>query len=383
MQHPEEIGAVIKTAFKDTKAEISASADGFNLVFKKLLSKETVAVGLCRKTDGQTFEDKMAALRERISQEKFEDAHTNKMVLTQLRFFNILLEIHSDKPITEDALAAFYALNTKLSGMIITEDGSILNHKNAPVYDPEGKRQPAEFYVFAAQNMVDLPKGSDSKESLIRKNVSNEKLKSLGVPVLEELPTLADAAHAKLRSKDDICERAASLMLVIQYAFDVVHGGDLKKSKEIVESVLKKYEVLDCLTPAEQQFFYTDTPAAQQAINITWQFESVWVLLWTLGYAENLGLPNQTCDAKAALGTLYRCACYDDFYDGAKIRPMAEILDAADFSYRTNWACIDARRKEQTLPQNIDFGIALERHRAFSWLLHQGKSDWDHVSMDA
>lgn len=383
MQNPDEIQSVIQDAFKDKKAVLSASDFGMNIVLKRLLAKDVIDIDIIPKSEwSKRFAKEINIVSNMFSSEKYEDDAAIELVLTQLQFINIILEISVKSDFSNDALSVFKAVNSKLSGMALLEDGSLLNNKNEPVYSSEGKKLRADFNVFAAENTIDLPKGGESEESSKRKANSISILKSLDIPVLEGLPTIPDSANTTLRSKDEICERAAALLLIIQYACDVAQGDDLKKAKDIVISILKKYEVLDCLTPIEQQFLYTDTPDVQQAIRITWQYEAYWVLIWALGYIDDLDNPNKTCDCDIAINALSQFDFYDDFYDAAKIRPVTEILDSADFTYRLDWACVDARLKKAQLPNDINYSVTKERHRAFNWLMNYKNADWDYVTMD-
>ena len=52
----------------------------------------------------------------------------------------------------------------------------------------------------------------------------------------------------------------------------------------------EKYNALELLTPMEQQVI-AGTISEAGAMNATWKYESLWVLLWALGIVEELSSP--------------------------------------------------------------------------------------------
>jgi hypothetical protein len=71
------------------------------------------------------------------------------------------------------------------------------------------------------------------------------------------------------------------------------------------------------------------------------------------------------------------CETFDAFMSKVKLREIEEILDQADLIYRYDWACVDARLKQQQAPANLNSSVVVERHGALNWLI-QADSDWDY-----
>ena len=47
-----------------------------------------------------------------------------------------------------------------------------------------------------------------------------------------------------------------------------------------------------------------------------------------------------------------------------------------------NWACVDARVKEETASGKLHPGIVYERHYALNWLTLHRQQAWDNVTTD-
>lgn len=96
---------------------------------------------------------------------------------------------------------------------------------------------------------------------------------------------------------------------------------------------------------------------------------------------DTLGRPETECDVPAATSIL-RDLTTARFIQGAKLRPLAAILDEADLTYRYDWAAVNARLKGQEAPAKLDGGVVQERHYALNWLVGYLDQAWDEVSTD-
>jgi hypothetical protein len=116
-------------------------------------------------------------------------------------------------------------------------------------------------------------------------------------------------------------------------------------------------------------------------INFMGRYESLWVLLGALGRAEVLGAPTSICDVRRAVRMVLDIPS-EDLIQGAKSRPISEILDEADLIYRYDWAVVDARIKGKEAPGNLNPGVVYERHYALNWLIGYMGQEWDYVTTD-
>jgi hypothetical protein len=151
--------------------------------------------------------------------------------------------------------------------------------------------------------------------------------------------------------------------------------------KPNLEEFIKDYNIQDKFSPKEKEFIDAEKLTLQQKMQFTWRYESLWVLLWALGYVKSLKTPVRTCNPAIAI-QIINSKSAEEFKNSAKLREKAEILDQADLIYRYHGAVLDARIKNFPIPANLDPGVVQERHYVFNWLLTYRDQDWDNVTTD-
>ena len=64
------------------------------------------------------------------------------------------------------------------------------------------------------------------------------------------------------------------------------------------------------------------------------------------------------------------------------MRTPAEILDEADLIFRMDWACVEARLKnDPSLMGDLFQDVVVERHKGLNWIIGAyGADDWDTVA---
>jgi hypothetical protein len=213
-----------------------------------------------------------------------------------------------------------------------------------------------------------------SNNSLERKKRSEAILQKEGVPFIEHLPVVEDEATAQIRSLDEIAWRAMALCIV------AVKGEGLEQER--VLEIIEQYKLEHAFTPKEREFIYNDSASEQDRVQFSWQYECYWVLLWALNYVEELSRPDQICDVPQSVQTMINRTA-EEFIQEANLRDKSEILDAADLIYRYDWACVDARVNGRIIPQWLECGVVLERHRTLNWLVgYNENANWDDVTTD-
>jgi hypothetical protein len=147
-------------------------------------------------------------------------------------------------------------------------------------------------------------------------------------------------------------------------------------------------------SPSERRFIDNRQPDPDEAQQMVWRLEAMWVLMWALGKIDDLGWPEGMCDVKKLMGTVIPYAHDRRFASNAALRPKSEILDAYEITLRLHWALRDAYLNQRPIPANLNWlkpskmvpaaptvcGAVLEqRHHAFNWLIRFGDADWDDV----
>jgi len=206
-----------------------------------------------------------------------------------------------------------------------------------------------------------------------RKRRSEAALAVRGIPVNPFLSTLPEEEDIIVRSEDEVARRSVALAVVAARASGLEPEGALE--------FLESRGLWQAASREEQTFLLNPDPPAVDLVGFAWRFESLWVLLWALGYIEPLGFPDTLCDTQRAAQIVLGVP-FLDFLGNAALRTPGEILDQVDFIYRCHWATAEARFRDQPTPGNLDPGVVFERHYALNWLIHHQDQDWDDVTTE-
>jgi len=208
-----------------------------------------------------------------------------------------------------------------------------------------------------------------------RKQESILKLKTKAIAYIDWLPHIESSDDVIPRSAEHIAKRAIACLLMIQVACDLDRDQFDQETEDFIVDLLNKFEVADELTVKEKNILNRNA-SQQDIVNMIWKYEAYWVLLWALGIVDELKYPDEIADCDFAIEVVSRCRSLQEFMQQVKLRDIEEILDEADLIYRYDWACVDARLKQQNAPANLNASIVLERHGALNWLI-QADADWD------
>ncbi len=212
-----------------------------------------------------------------------------------------------------------------------------------------------------------------SGEAQIRKNRSVAILEAEHVPSIDHLPLIETEAESTRRTTEQVALRAMALCIV------AVKGEGLEQ--QIIDELVEDFGLASAFTPKEREFINNANPTQHDRIQFAWRYECYWVMLWALGFIDELERPDKICDVELAVSIL-RNEGRDGFVRHSKLRSQSEILDAADLIYRYHWAVVDARVNNRDIPAGLDSGIVMERHYALNWLIGYMDQEWDDVSTD-
>ncbi len=213
---------------------------------------------------------------------------------------------------------------------------------------------------------------SDQEE---RRTKSEKICESNDVPIYKNPNSLfvAPEKETELRTKDEVVDRAIAL-LYLGLKSEGLEQIHLDKMEE-------DYGISSKLSRTEKEYAYSSNPTDQQKTDANWRYESLHVLLWSLGYIDELVYPNQMCNVANDVKIIYELGA-DKFRSQSKLRSKKEILDQADLILRLNWACVSSRVINETAPGGLNSSVVYERHYALNWLIKYLNQDWDDVSTD-
>lgn len=216
-------------------------------------------------------------------------------------------------------------------------------------------------------------------ERIIRRAISNAQIKRQKIACNDSLPCIESSNQVKLKSIDEICKRAIASFFVIQIACDI-NNGRYKESLESFSKVLEKFNVLNCLNEKEKKIL-NGTYERQDVIDIDWEYEDCWTLLWTLGLIDDISDATNICDCNYTINLFMQISSYEDFKSRCNLRDINEILDMLDLYFRYHWACVEKRIKPDTSIGNLNSSVVIERRRALEWVISE-KDSWYDISLD-
>ncbi|MEJ1972060.1 MAG: DUF4272 domain-containing protein [Lacunisphaera sp.] len=181
-----------------------------------------------------------------------------------------------------------------------------------------------------------------SAESLERKARSIAKLKAEDIPTTPDWPVLPDSTTAKVRTSQEVAQHAIAVCLTALKA----EGAD----QETIEGLVKRYKAKKFFTAAEWEFVDNNAVTNSDRNSYLWRYEDLWVLMWVLGYVDEMDRPDRTCDVRKTVSYLSN-RTLEQFLAEAKLRNISEILDEADLLYRYNGAVEDAKRRGLKAPR--------------------------------
>ena len=237
------------------------------------------------------------------------------------------------------------------------------------ILDTDGKMEVDDIDVVVDAKYHDGPTDSYSEEQLKRKANSESFLSSHGIKTNTNLPCLAESGNTTLRTTEEVVNRIYALLAVS------VLGEGLEKEK--VEQLISAKSI-QSFTPKEQSILGLTELDDQQRAYATWRYESLYTLLWAVNIFPDLKYASDICDVSAVVSTIFK-PTRAEFEQQAQLRSTEEVLNELDKTYRMNWACVDARIKNEQVSGSINSSVVYERHYALNWLTNYQDQAWDNV----
>ena len=244
------------------------------------------------------------------------------------------------------------------------------------ILDLNGNSEIQDLKVKIDSSLFDKNQNLSNPDQINRKSKSESILKQHSIKQNKNLPYIISEEKVTIRTTKEISERLCLLATINMVAFNSLEAEQAKE-------YLKQHQLLEKATPNELEFLNNPTEEAKN--RETWKCEGIWVLFWALGIVPTLNFPKELADLNTIAVDKYPIGPEKDphvFINSKQhTREASEILNANDLYYRINWACVDARIKDENL-ENIHPGVVYERHYALNWLINYRNQEWDQVSCD-
>ena len=206
---------------------------------------------------------------------------------------------------------------------------------------------------------------------------TKEWAESHGIDTRDVLPPVEDYDEPYKRTAEEIAVRAIILHAVAAAG----HGIN----REPIIEWFKNQNIWDQVSPREQTFLLSSVPSRlleEDRKGARWFQEALWALLWTIQKVETIGLPTKTCDARR-LAKEIMPELGDEiqpFVSSAKLRPLPTIRAEDERVYTLHREAHQAYEQGE-IPDDLVYGVSLQRHYAFEWL--RSGNDWDDVISNA
>ena len=280
--------------------------------------------------------------------------------------------------------APLFDITEQLQGVITFGDGmSLQNSRGQVILNKEGKSE-LDWYLPAERPVPEDWAKDAPAESVKRRDKSMTLLREKRIYVTPWLPLLHERAEEPGRTVEEVCRRAAALLIVSLYSECRV-GDHLsyEKAREFVDPIIESYGAEESFFSPEEWAYLNDPNSDEKTqIQYAWQYENLWVMEWALGLTDDLFWPTRICDVPQSVRMMREYPSMAELAAAARPRPRKELLDQADLIYRIHWACVDARVMNMPAPQELEEGVVMERHRALFWLAGcDGMRGWDDVDL--
>lgn len=312
-----------------------------------------------------------------------ETPHKNVQgrLLAHMQMINFMAAITSPKEIEQDEMVVLLGMAGNLGGFVLFPPCDLYTSDGELLMDGNGNSELDDYAVTIPSAILDQHVAS-TEAGERRKGNTNNRLEREGVPICAGLPPIAGDEDARIRTKEEIAERAAGIVMMAMYAECLLDENSVEESRAHIASIMRECGAEQCLSPQEKAFIENDTPDQSDITDYMWRYECYWVALWALGYVEKLEFPDSVCNVSTAVSFLHDAGALETFTKKATLRSTSTILDEADLIYRYDWACVDARIKGQPAPAGLDAGVVVERHRMLNWITCYLDQDWDDVRTD-
>lgn len=212
-----------------------------------------------------------------------------------------------------------------------------------------------------------------------RRSKNNEFIKKQGIACYENLPLVESSADVKMKTLDEIVNRAFTSYISIQVGCDINNNHydeSIKYYKPILERLnLKKY------LNAKEKRVFDGTYTSQDAVDLDWEYEALWSLFYAVGLVDDITDGGKLCDCNFIIKTMSSCKNVEELKNKCQLRDIEEILDMLDLYYRYHWACTEKRINPATNIGSLNPDNVVERRRGLEWLISK-EEDWYNISLD-
>ena len=218
-----------------------------------------------------------------------------------------------------------------------------------------------------------------------RKERSEKVLAKHKVMINPNLPRIENEDEAKIKSPEEIVKRAVTAFITVQIAIDICNDNGALESVEFFTPIMERFGLMNELTADEKIYFDKDKCegiSQDDAYQFQWRLEMCVPLFWACGFRKTLDYPDEMTDTTKQINLIGGCENFGELMKNVKMRSPSEILDAADLLFRMDWACVEARIKNDPgIMGDLFSDVVVEQHKGVNWLIGAYDAEnWDTVA---
>ena len=380
----ERIQDALTAHFADMTEIVTDNGDGGFTIRLKDGSDIVISVA----TDREFMNNHLVGMHNFFAQAACENEKLREGVLRQILAFNCMASggfgLDDNEDHTNYIVNTMFAAAKDINALVLMPDMRLFSAEGKLVYSAEGESDLEDYIPIGNADYIDS-RAEEKPVDAARRSRSIAALEEKGVPYFPRLPVAMPESEAQLRTPEETARRLLAMFGVCVYS--EVRGGD--ESWDGAQKYLNKINDIlgggldGALTLEEKRYLAEKEPEQRAIAKFSWRYECCHVLMWALGFFEELGYPDRICDVSRIAKPIWSLDGFAGFLENAKPRSREEILDAADMVLLYDWACVDARVKGNESPANMNGEVVVEWHHALNWLVGTGGSaPWDDVQVD-
>lgn len=224
-----------------------------------------------------------------------------------------------------------------------------------------------------------------NKNSETRKERSEKVLAKHKIMINPNLPRIENEDEAKIKPAEETLKRALTAFITVQIAIDICNDNGALESVDFFTPIMERFGIMDELTDDEKPYFdrgECENITQDAAYQMQWRLEMCVPLFWALGMWKKLDHPKEMTDTTPLIHLIGGCKTFDEVMSYVKPRTPSEILDAADLLFRMDWACVEARIKnDPSIAGDLFPDVVVEQHKGINWLIGAYDAEnWDTVA---
>ena len=194
-----------------------------------------------------------------------------------------------------------------------------------------------------------------------------------GGKTLDWLPCLERTEN--MRSNDELIDRALILNALINIHFQAPIA--------IIKGWIEQYGLTSSLSEYEKELLEkkNEDVTEQENINLYWNIEALWALMWVGNLIDDLPIDKRVEDYQAELcPNLERGEDDSKFRQTMKIRTKEEIFRKLDLYFRAHWYTFNGELNKYSTGK-MDNSVIMERRKALEWII-DNNLDWDNIPLN-